>query len=112
MKQNRSLQALLTRLRTLWADEKKRTYLLLAAGLAGMLHQSAVAQQHMLAAGPHSMQRIRRTPPTVHAASMCCWATADWWSRCRPRRSWVLRWSAKEGTTPVCSWQVPNWYRL
>lgn len=37
MKQNRSLQALLTRLRTLWADEKKRTYLLLAAGLAGML---------------------------------------------------------------------------
>lgn len=37
MKQNHSLQALLTRLRTLWANEKKRTYLLLAAGLAGML---------------------------------------------------------------------------
>ena len=37
MKEKLLPQIVLNRLRSLWADEKKRTYLLLAAGLAGML---------------------------------------------------------------------------
>ena len=172
MKQNRSLQALLTRLRTLWADEKKRTYLLLAAGLAGMLlicisewmpASPAAAPAPETSAGSEEssdyaasleqrlteligqMEGAGRTRVMVTLASggTTQYATdtedtADSSRRQhvllgdgglveqvqtilfpvgkmdgdRPRRSWALRWSAKEGTTPVCSWQLPNWYRL